>query len=67
MGENDNRFSELSKDPRFNEMPKKDKRIKLNKERLNELFLNKKQKDFNLISKYDKTGKLNKEHDKVFN
>ena len=27
--ENDNRFSELSKDPRFNEMPKKDKRMKI--------------------------------------
>ena len=46
-------------------MPKKDKRIKIDKKRLNELFENKKGKDFNLISKYDKTGKINKEHDKV--
>lgn len=57
----------MSKDPRFNEMPKKDKRMKIDKKRLNELFENKKSKDFNLISKYDKTGKVNKEHDKVLN
>ena len=57
----------MSKDPRFNEMPKKDKRMKIDKKRLNELFENKKAKDFNLISKFDKTGKVNKEHDKVLN
>ena len=48
-------------------MPKKDKRMKIDKKRLNELFENKKAKDFNLISKFDKTGKVNKEHDKVLN
>ena len=30
-------------------MPKKDKRMKIDKKRLNELFENKKAKDFNLI------------------
>ncbi len=51
----DDRFAEFKTDPRFMEMPKKAKKVKIDKERFGAAF--KKGSDFNTIGKFDKTGK----------
>mmetsp|Transcript_15936 Transcript_15936/g.24633 ORF Transcript_15936/g.24633 Transcript_15936/m.24633 type:complete len:119 (+) Transcript_15936:7-363(+) len=51
----DDRFAEFKTDPRFMEMPKKAKKVKIDKKRFGAAF--KKDNDFNTIGKFDKTGK----------
>ena len=51
----DDRFKELSSDPRYLEMPQKKKKIAIDKKRFGKVF--DKKSEFNTIGKFDKTGK----------
>jgi len=60
--DNDSRFSQLKTDPRFLEMPKKQKKVVIDKRFKAALD---KDSHFNTISKVDKTGKKVKQQDKM--
>ena len=59
----DDRFKELKSDPRYLEMPQKQKKVKIDKERFGKIF--DKKSEFNTIGKFDKTGKRIDQKDKM--
>ena len=61
--EYDERFAEIKNDPRYLEMPRKAKKVKIDKERFGKVF--DKNSEFNTIGKFDKTGKRINQKDKM--
>ena len=59
----DSRFAELKTNPQYLEMPQKQKKVKIDKERFGKLF--EKNSEFNTIGKFDKTGKRVDAKDKM--
>ena len=57
----DSRFQEVASDPRYLEMPRKQKKVVIDDRFKKALD---KTSEFNAISKFDKTGKVNKQYDK---